>query len=37
MTKTDGEADMNPCRIQKLEELGFVWSVNDVSKRKDRK
>jgi hypothetical protein len=34
MTKT-GEADMNPDRIQKLEQLGFVWSVNDVSERKN--
>jgi hypothetical protein len=34
MTKT-GEADLNPDRIQKLEQLGFVWSVNDASKRKN--
>jgi hypothetical protein len=33
-TKT-GEADMNPDRIQMLEQLGFVWSANDVSKRKN--
>ena len=35
-TKT-GVADMNPDRIQKLEQIGFGWSVNDVSKKKERR
>ena len=35
-TKT-GESDMNPDRIQKLEQLVFLWSVNDVIRRKEGK
>jgi hypothetical protein len=33
-TKT-GATDMNPDRIQKLEQLCFVWSVNEGSNRKN--
>jgi hypothetical protein len=31
------EADMNPDRIEKLEQIDLGWSVNDVSQRKERK